>query len=145
MPSKKFSHRDSMVNQSGAGKKGQGGGNIKAGLAPLATNFMMGVKTNHKFDAHPVKTLKTADELAAEVAAALKARAEVQAVTDILAALDPTVLPADATEEQVAAAELLVRAQVSEVASVLSAMGASDPATEAQVAAAEAAVAAASS
>lgn len=53
---KKFSHRDSMTNQSGAGKKGQGGGPKLAGLAPFATNFMMGVKQNHRFNVKPKKT-----------------------------------------------------------------------------------------
>ena len=146
MPSRKFSHRDSLVNRP------SGGGNKKAGLAPFATNFMMGVKQKHNFDKQPVKTHNSpelnaynAAAAAAAAAAALLVRAQVAEVAAVLAALNPAVLPADATEEQVAAAELLVRAQVSEVAAVLSAMGASSPATEEQVAAAEAAVAAASS
>ena len=49
MPSRKFSYRASMTNRP------TGGGPKLAGLAPHATNFMMGVKRNHKFDAHPVK------------------------------------------------------------------------------------------
>ena len=50
MPSRKFSYRASMTNRP------TGGGNTKAGLAPFATNFMMGVKTNHNFDNQPKKS-----------------------------------------------------------------------------------------
>ena len=69
MPSKKFSYRDSMINRP------TGGGNIKAGLAPFATNFMMGVKTNHNFDNQPVKSNF---DFAAKKAAAAAAAAAAQ-------------------------------------------------------------------
>jgi len=50
---KKFSHRDSIVNQPTCG------GNIKAGLAPRATNFMLGVNKNHHFRGSPFVDDKT--------------------------------------------------------------------------------------
>ena len=52
MSTKKFTHRASMTNRP------TGGGPKKAGLAPFATNFMMGVKQNHQFDKKPVRHLQ---------------------------------------------------------------------------------------
>lgn len=46
--SKKISHRASITNRPTCG------GPRKAGLAPRSTNFMMGVKRNHKFNVNPI-------------------------------------------------------------------------------------------
>ena len=45
--SKKVSHKASITNRPTCG------GPIKAGLAPRSTNFMMGVKRNHRFSGKP--------------------------------------------------------------------------------------------
>lgn len=103
MSTRKFTHRASMTNRP------TGGGPKKAGLAPFATNFMMGVKTNHNFDNQPQKTHINFTARRAYIAALL-ARASVTEVAAVLAALTPPVLPAHATEAQVTAAEAAVAA-----------------------------------
>lgn len=53
MPSKKVSHKQSITSRD------QGGGPRKFGGASRATNFMIGVKTNHVYSGKPFVNKKS--------------------------------------------------------------------------------------